>query len=729
MEAPRRIFQDENGNAIKFFIQKDLPDDIQRRLQEDIAALGGRVHTKVPISGYVLTAPGTPEEQRLRYCWKQPDRPERFFVPHTYVDACKTSRKLIPQLFIEQGEPMQFHLHSSILNVNMREVISERIRHSGGVPDSPPETARVILADPGDDSFKDLIRKYEGDPGKYIEAFFWVQKCVEMGAIYYSPTAYKNPGGRKPGDERTNFTEEDERHLCEWLAFKIPYKEAGGRTGNKIYQQLFDLAEHDPQYAWVTRHTWQSWRERYKKHAHRLDRVIESIVEHKKPMLGEKGQYGYVRVDEPKEPKPTPKLKSKRKRARKDSTPEPSQNESAYGGPVMLSPPNARMPSRPPSGPPRAPSGPPRSQAAPAPPPPPPSQPEPARPEATQPAPRAATQPAPRAATQAPKRKATNIVDELDSESQWQIRIGDEPPPTWARPRDEDDDELAKQQSPTKRQRVREPSPAQRESEPRSPSKGGKPLSGDSQKPVSASRPTLANSELNGDAFVADSQSAGDESQVLVPDSQVSIDESQRFDESQRSFDESQRPLDNSRRPYDESQKPLDESQRSFNDNQWSQSQPLANSAYLETQSELIGAQPRDDSQYSWPSFPATQPLNVGESQDTTGHLDDSQPSQALDSESQLTADSQPAGHAHLKFPANESQSSAIDSQPSTGTQSSTTILANIHATERALRDIAKSFRFTYEEVKEYYDRCHDLARVRMRFQEMREVLRARFGD
>ena len=46
-----------------------------------------------------------------------------------------------------------------------------------------------------------------------------------------------------------------------------------------------------------------------------------------------------------------------------------------------------------------------------------------------------------------------------------------------------------------------------------------------------------------------------------------------------------------------------------------------------------------------------------------------------------------------------------------------------------SLRDIAKSFRFTYDEVKEYYDRCHDLARVRMRFQEMREVLRARFGD
>ncbi|KAI5897677.1 uncharacterized protein SCHCODRAFT_02696332 [Schizophyllum commune H4-8] len=728
MEAPRPIFQDENGNAIKFFIQKDLPDDIQRRLQEDIVALGGRVHTKVPISGYVLTAPGTPEEQRLRYCWKQPDRPERFFVPHTYVDACKTSRKLIPQLFIEQGEPMQFHLHSSILNVNMREVISERIRHSGGVPDSPPETARVILADPGDESFKELIRKYEGDPAKYIEAFFWVQKCVEMGAIYYSPTAYKNPGGRKPGDERTNFTEEDERHLCEWLAFKIPYKEAGGRTGNKIYQQLFDLAEHDPQYAWVTRHTWQSWRERYKKHAHRLDRVIESIVEHKKPMLGEKGQYGYVRVDEPKEPKPTPKPRSKRKRARKDSTPEPSQNDGAYGGPVMLSPPNARMASRPPSGPTRAPSGPPRSQPAPAPPQPPPSQPGPAHHAATQPAPRAATQPAPRAAVQPPKRKATDIVDELDSESQWQIRIGDEPPPTWARPRDEDDDELAKEQSPTKRQRIREPSPSRRESEPRSPYKGERQSSRDSQKPASASLPPLENGEIKNDAFVADSQSAGDESQVLVPDSQASVNESQRIQESQGPtkesqvpFDESQRPLDESQKPFAGSQRPFGESQRAFDESQYSQSQPLADGVYLETQSDLVGAQPRDDSQYSWPSFPATQALGNGE-----------QDSQGVGVESQASAiNSQPAADSQSKFPAFESQpaNDSQSSQPSTGTQSSTTILDNIHATERALRDIAKSFRFTYEEVKEYYDRCHDLARVRMRFQGMREVLRARFGD
>jgi len=65
----------------------------------------------------------------------------------------------------------------------------------------------------------------------------------------------------------------------------------------------------DPEYAWVTRHTWQSWRERYKKNSQRLDTLIQAIVEQKKPTLGEKGQYGYVRK---------PEEKPKRSRRRKD---------------------------------------------------------------------------------------------------------------------------------------------------------------------------------------------------------------------------------------------------------------------------------------------------------------------------------------------------------------------------------------------------------------------------
>ena len=37
---------------------------------------------------------------------------------------------------------------------------------------------------------------------------------------------------------RTPFSEDDENNLCSWIAAVIPIKESGGRTGNKIYQEL-----------------------------------------------------------------------------------------------------------------------------------------------------------------------------------------------------------------------------------------------------------------------------------------------------------------------------------------------------------------------------------------------------------------------------------------------------------------------------------------------------------
>lgn len=65
-----------------------------------------------------------------------------------------------------------------------------------------------------------------------------------------------------------------------------------------------DMQAGDPEYAWVNRHTWQSWRERYKKNSTRLDTLVAAIVEEKKPAHGEKGQYGYVRQAEEKPKRP-----------------------------------------------------------------------------------------------------------------------------------------------------------------------------------------------------------------------------------------------------------------------------------------------------------------------------------------------------------------------------------------------------------------------------------------
>ncbi|KAG1755122.1 uncharacterized protein EDB91DRAFT_1277214 [Suillus paluster] len=300
------IFQDANGLAIKFFIQKDIAQEIQSELCEVVASLGGRVEAKVPRQGYVLVQPGTAEEERLRLCWMMPDRPERHFVPYTYVEACKIAGMQLKQIFVENGLPIKMHIHPSIANINARTTLSQRIMHSGGDPTSSAQSAKIILADPNTEVFQHLVKTYQGIPDKYVESYLWVKKCVEKGALVYTPLIYKNPGGRRPGEERTPFTEEDERRLCEWIAAKIPYKQTGGRTGNRLYQQLCEMIA-DPEYAWVSRHTWQSWRERYKKNAVRLDNMIAQIVDQKKPVPGEQGQYGYVRQDEEKPKRPRKK--------------------------------------------------------------------------------------------------------------------------------------------------------------------------------------------------------------------------------------------------------------------------------------------------------------------------------------------------------------------------------------------------------------------------------------
>ncbi|EKM83753.1 hypothetical protein AGABI1DRAFT_117233 [Agaricus bisporus var. burnettii JB137-S8] len=292
------IFQDSNGLAIKFFIQKDIPQEIQAELCETITSLGGRVEVKVPRQGFLLVQPQTSEQERLHQCWMSMDRPDRFMVPYTYVEACKIAGMLLRQIFMENGSPIPMHIHPSIANPNARSALASRILHSGGDPDASMERARIILADPNTEVFQHLIKTYQNTPGKHIESYLWVKKCIEKSALVFTPVVYKNPGGRRPGEERTQFTEADEEHLCEWIAQKIPYKETGGRTGNRLYQQLCE--QTDPEYSWVSRHTWQSWRERYKKNASRLDVIIARIVEEKRPAQGQQGQYGYVRQPEEK---------------------------------------------------------------------------------------------------------------------------------------------------------------------------------------------------------------------------------------------------------------------------------------------------------------------------------------------------------------------------------------------------------------------------------------------
>jgi hypothetical protein len=109
---------------------------------------------------------------------------------------------------------------------------------------------------------------------------------------------------------RTEFTKEDDEHLCQYIAEVLPDKEEGGRTGHLIYTDLIrrvgifnsEFSETHPfqadefgQYKWAYRHPKGGWRERYRKNRHRMDEMIAQIVEENPPPPDGKGRYKYRR--------------------------------------------------------------------------------------------------------------------------------------------------------------------------------------------------------------------------------------------------------------------------------------------------------------------------------------------------------------------------------------------------------------------------------------------------
>ncbi|KAJ3750197.1 hypothetical protein DFH05DRAFT_1385556, partial [Lentinula detonsa] len=291
---------------IHFYLQPEILPELQDTLRRSITELGGEIDANVPDKGYVLADLHNPQSQQIFQLFT----PQRWVVPLTFVEACKAAGAYIKPIFLEEGVPMPIHVHESIANLKFREALYEKILFCTGFPYATLDSARVIIADSKTSVFSALVKHYQLTPHKYIESLEWVDKCIERQEVSFTPHVFKNPGGRRAGEERTQFTEEDERKLCEWIAAKIPFKSTGGRTGNKLYQQLCEMQRNHPEYAWVTRHTWQSWRERYKKNAVRLDKIVDNIVSTTKPNQGEKWQYGYVRQDDDK-PRKKRKLSSK----------------------------------------------------------------------------------------------------------------------------------------------------------------------------------------------------------------------------------------------------------------------------------------------------------------------------------------------------------------------------------------------------------------------------------
>lgn len=80
-----------------------------------------------------------------------------------------------------------------------------------------------------------------------------------------------------PSTTRRPFTDSDDRELVAFLAVHHPSKE--GRMGNAVYKLL---TEQPNKWPWGKRHTWMSWRERYKNNEGRFDHHIKAFQQKNK---------------------------------------------------------------------------------------------------------------------------------------------------------------------------------------------------------------------------------------------------------------------------------------------------------------------------------------------------------------------------------------------------------------------------------------------------------------
>ncbi|GJJ09500.1 hypothetical protein Clacol_003723 [Clathrus columnatus] len=269
------IFYDsELKQPIKFFIQKNLEEIVQ--LERNIIGNGGHVQSKIPLRGFVLIEPGSPEAIRLLNCWMSPQNPRRYFVPHTFVQECMTAGKVLPQVFRkEDGSSRKFLIHTSVCDGIILK-LSGQIQHSGGEVVKDKESAEIIIADERWDGFERLSIYYSDAGTKNVEGISWIRRSITSGALNFTVIKKPNVGGRITGSKRTEFTSQDDNNLARYIATKLPYPNMRGRTGNNLYKDLCGKTEL---YPWATRHPWQSWRERYRNNIDRFNNLIATFLE------------------------------------------------------------------------------------------------------------------------------------------------------------------------------------------------------------------------------------------------------------------------------------------------------------------------------------------------------------------------------------------------------------------------------------------------------------------
>ncbi|KAG9100548.1 hypothetical protein FS749_014626 [Ceratobasidium sp. UAMH 11750] len=225
-------------------------------------------------------------------------------------------------------EPVTVHLHVTLAR-DERTSLAVKIAKAGGDTTPSMSAARVIIANEDHAEFAQLKKRYEHSLNTYVEPVSWVERCLAKGYYFHDPLQKAPMGGRKPGADRNDFTTEDDTRLAQFIAKRIPNKSEGGRTGNNLYKDLCDRTDI---YPWAAGHTWQSWRNRYRKRQDYFDPIINDYAARRQHTGDGKGEYGYSRGKKRAVREDSPEPVSADREKRRRSSNEPSTRDQNASG-------------------------------------------------------------------------------------------------------------------------------------------------------------------------------------------------------------------------------------------------------------------------------------------------------------------------------------------------------------------------------------------------------------
>ncbi|KAL5635789.1 hypothetical protein ACGC1H_004552 [Rhizoctonia solani] len=358
MSTSKLFYDASSKEPLAFHLHSALPSKLKVELTHLIKTHGGKIHKRLidlhrPF--YALINPDSPQvPQYAKYVCSLPEGQRGTVVPYSFVRASITAREILlpvefqpehpighegssapwaplaltrglhrqgPAVNQEQSgssagdgtivdddgwgglEPVAVHLHSTIGQDDQRR-LALKIAKAGGDPGSTIADARVVVADEDHAEFSRLRKQYEHSLRTYVEPVTWVARCLSKGRYFHDPIEKAPMSGRKPGADRNDFTTEDDNNLARFIAKRIPDKSEGGRTGNNLYK---DLCERTDIYPWASAHTWQSWRNRYRKKQDYFDPIIDKYVQIRQDNGDSKGEFQYSRGKKRQAPAdPTP---------------------------------------------------------------------------------------------------------------------------------------------------------------------------------------------------------------------------------------------------------------------------------------------------------------------------------------------------------------------------------------------------------------------------------------